>query len=183
MASANQIETPDVVTSLDDLNERMRDLMKTRAWAALSPQQKSWCRNVLATNGDYLLATRLSYNAKSDKNCRTITVQVRNNPDVQSALALFFPKAERDERKEFFDKLQRRLLQGKISIADVEICKRVCAERGWNPPTNLPPGMNSYIPVAQRRAVGETVTQQGYKFRVTSVDAHGKVLAAEPFEE
>jgi hypothetical protein len=181
---AIDIESPDVVMSLDELNERMKPLMATKEFKALTPLQREWIRNLIATGSDYFLATRLAYtNAKTDHCVKTMSYQIRANDAVRAVLAIAFPQAERDERREFFDKLERRLLKGKLSIADVEICKRVCAERGWHPP-NLPPGANGYVPVAQRHYVGEAFRQDNKPYRVTRTNANGsKILDAEEISE
>jgi hypothetical protein len=182
----NQIEQTEndsrVLMSLEELDAKMAPVMRTKEWNALTPQQKTWVRNVVATNGNFFLASTMSYRCKSDANARTIAAQNKGKDVVRDVLAMVFPQAERDERREFFAKLQRRILSGKMTIASVEACRLLARERGWLLPENLPT-TNGYTPVAQRHELGELVIQDGVKYQVTEVSDQGKILAAEPATE
>lgn len=180
MASAVRTKQP--VITLDELKSHP-------IWRDLTVRQQTMVESWIFS-GDRVFAVRSAYNVKSAEVARVLSYEFFASPNVRSALNLFYGVTERDERdrderkrKEFFDKLQRRILQGKVSIADAEMVKLVCQQRGWTTPINLPSGKNGYIPVSRRHVVGEVVTQDGVKYRVTEVNTQGKILSADPVTE
>jgi hypothetical protein len=129
----------------------LEQLQQTPEFAACTPKQRFWILSFIEANGDAVIATKLAYESKSDLNAQILSYKIRGQKDVVAALRLCYPNyGERDERKEFFNKLQGRLLKGKLTIADVEAVKMLCAERGWAVPNNLPSGRNGYVKVSQR---------------------------------
>jgi hypothetical protein len=135
---------------LEEINQRMKPLVKTKEFRGLTPQQRLWVKHLIATNGDYFLSTKLAYNCANDHSAKTLSYQVRATPAVRAVLAIAFPQLEVDERREFFDQIKHKILKGDLTIAQCEAIRIYCRERSWSEPDDLPPGQNGYLPVAQR---------------------------------
>lgn len=174
MASSATIETKPM---------SLEEVKKTRAWSALTLKQRVWVSKVVETNGDFFLATKAAYNSKSDLNAQILSHEVRKNPRVAAVLDLFYGRTERDERKEFFDAIQRKIKKGTLTIAEVEGIKLLCREKNWVEPENLPPGKNGYVPVSQhskKYKIGDIVLVNNKPTRVTKLDQDHQPIEGDP---
>lgn len=162
-------------------------LQQTREFQACTPKQRLWISGYVSSGGDFHFATRSAYDSRCELNAQILSHKVRVQSAVVAALRLWDPTYgkeveldEREEREQFFAAIKRKILRGKLTIADVEAIKMVCRERHWSTPENLPRGRNGYTPKPKPKfQIGDEVIQEGIRYRVTKVDAAGKVLDAE----
>lgn len=177
MATAETTETRSIGLGLDELTERPE-------WKLLTAKQRLFVSSYLSSGmetGTYdpEFAARSAYDTST--NARILGYELLANPKIQAVVDLHFGPASREM---FLNRLQRRIESGDLTVAQIEGIKILCAARGWTEPENLP-RINGYEPKLVRvdspdYKVGDLITQNGVKFRVTKVDAAtGKVLDAE----
>lgn len=148
----------------------------TREWQLLRAKQRMWIVRFIDT-GNPFEATKMVYDCKSAKNAQIQMYQVLESPRVQTVLNMISGRSDRDT---FVDALEKRLkisLQGKgpkLTVAEKDSLKLLFAARGWSQPE---------LAAETRHQTGDIVSQNGFSYRVTSVDANGKILKAEPVAE
>jgi hypothetical protein len=161
------------------------DLTRTVEFGRLAPKMGHWVIVYVQTfldTGDFdsLAATKAAYDCGTAENARTFGYQMLANPKVKKALDKFFGndavanRSREDVLAEAWRAVQAaepgsiahtRSISFYKSLAGIERPKKPKAEK----PSQTP---------AVKFKVGDVATQNGVKYRVTEVDADGKILDA-----
>jgi hypothetical protein len=148
---------------------------KSPEYRHLSRKQKLWLIFFLAT-GDAIAATKSAFDAKP-ANLRSVAWKVERNDYVRSAIAKWRGQSERDK---FLAELQAALDKcepGSVAQArNLSLMARL--KFGLNEEEEKDASKSAQEPEL-KFAVGDICVQDGVRYRVTSVDEHGKPLAAD----
>lgn len=162
-------------------------LEATKEYGRLTARQRMYVR-VRVETGDPMLAVRTAYDCKSDHHFRIMTYEVAGSKKVQAALRRAYGETERET---FINQLQKRIDDRSITIAEWKAANLLCRLKGWKgcptSPSKAEPD-NFETPTAAEAPehvyrVGQIVLQNDCRYRVTAVDASGKITAAEPVTE
>ena len=158
------------------------ELEASPCWSRLSPQQKSWVVVYIATGGDPVQATSFAYRCSSPKNARCLSYEIRKSEAVVEALNFWAGKSERDLILEQVRENLRNSEPG--SIAAAKFMAMRIQLTGLTEPAAKPPAVDcgTLDPEPTRFKVGDICIQDGTNYRVTKVDAVGKILEAEEIE-
>jgi hypothetical protein len=154
------------------------DFQKSKEYLALTSRQRTWLTALMETN-DIAQATRTAYGTKNDAYEAMLTRKIESSPRVIAALNLFYGRSERDA---FLSELDRTIQRekGPAKVAAMQLKARLQFSRDSETPAV--PTKEPEPTEAHRFKVGERCKQNGQTYRVTSVDAEGRILDAEETE-
>ncbi len=157
------------------------EMAASSQWLALTPRQRVWVVGFLATN-DEVWATKMSYEGNNPEVLRTKRYEVRRNPAVRCAIGFF----RGNERETLLDEVRESIRKSEPgSVAQVRALSLYARLAGFVAPeggeAEKPAEKVAENPVHKFR-VDETFTQKGIRYRVTAVDANGRILDAEEIE-
>jgi hypothetical protein len=149
----------------------------TTQWKRLTPAQKFWFIAYLAS-GDEVFAARLAFHCRSELNTRNLARQTSKSPRVVAALNVYRGKSEREVFLEELERTIRASEDGSVAkVRAMSLYARLKFDIADEPEakdaTKNPPEP------APKFAVGDICVQDGVRYRVTSIDEHGKPLAAD----
>ncbi len=157
------------------------ELEASPQWHRLSSQQKAWVV-IHITTGDPVQATSFAYRCSSPKNARCLSYEIRKSEAVVDALNFWNGKSERDLMLEHAQENLRNSEPGSIAASKfLAMCIQL---GGLTRPAATPAAgdCGTFDPEPTRFKVGDICTQDGTNYRVTKLDAVGKILEAEEIE-
>jgi hypothetical protein len=157
-----------------------RVLLTSSFWKRLTSQRKVWVAAFL-TMGDALVATRMAYHCKSEKNARCMTYELRKHKDIVACLEFFKGPITRDEfMLELKETIQRAEPGSVAQVRAQSLYARLAYGDSTRP--RAPQRSKSSSDAPAKFKVGDICVQDHKTFRVTSIDADGKPMTAEEVE-
>jgi hypothetical protein len=167
----------------------LEDLEKTLAFQGLTRKQKLLIQSYIGNGGDKVLATQQAYDTSSPEIARKNSYIHFSNARVIAVLNLWLGKSEREILIDMVEEQLRRAPKG--STAGMKLTAQLAALRLGIPaekeesdePESKPESVSASVAVDSRIKVGDVITADGRKFRVTAVDASGRATEGEPLED
>lgn len=151
----------------------------------LTEKQKLLIESYVASGGDKVGSVLAAYHVKDRETARKMSYDSFSRPAVVEVLNAYwgltpFESFKRD--------VSRAVRNKRLSVAQIRALELQARVNGWGI-VNLP-HLNRYAPSETSQAaqsetkfrVGEICTQDGQRFRVTSIDADGHPLTADAVE-
>jgi hypothetical protein len=171
-------------------------LVLTTEFRRLAPRPAQWARLYIQEfirTGifDHNAATKIVYPSPLPVRIRSTAHRLRHDPKVMAVVKLFLDSAEGNLAADLVE-IQRcidvanpkSVACQRLIVLKARLKQRLHSEAGSpgeNPKPTVDAGTFS-APSPDRFHIGEIVLQDGKDYRVTAVDDHGQIIAADPIE-